>query len=332
MSLIYEALRKSEQQRRLGETPTLTTPPSWTPRRRRPYRAAVFAAIVVALAGGAWWLGRASLRDGADGRQAAVAPVPVSRVPTATAPPEPVSVPQPPASASAAPAAPAAVDAVPPPEPVAAAMPPPPADAAAPPAISPELQRKLDAGEIFANSPEQLATRAPTSEQAYVPPDAALPEPLPDLENAPVAAVPDPSLPPPPAPVPADPNAIATVVVPPRAPAPAPEPAASPPPVTTLAEDAAAGAAAAPVAPRDGATPVPYVFELPLATRRELPPLKLNMHVYSDDAAHRFVIVDGTRAAEGGNVSTDLDVVEIRNDGVVLAFRGTRFLLPRTGG
>ena len=36
MSLIYDALRKSEEQRRAGEVPTLATPPVWQPRRKAP--------------------------------------------------------------------------------------------------------------------------------------------------------------------------------------------------------------------------------------------------------------------------------------------------------
>src|SRR5690349_9951926 len=55
MSLILEALKKSEAQRQLGEAPTLATPFS-TPRRRRsplPWLLFVFALIVAG--GTAWW-------------------------------------------------------------------------------------------------------------------------------------------------------------------------------------------------------------------------------------------------------------------------------------
>ncbi|HET9483721.1 MAG TPA: general secretion pathway protein GspB [Xanthomonadales bacterium] len=328
MSLIYEALRKSEEQRRLGETPTLSTPPLvHVRRRRRTGRYLALGAAVVVIGAAAWWLGRASLRDEPVVAAGPSAPIPAAEPPVAVAPtpaqsgvggaeaPTPAPTP-PPSEPSPAQARPAGATA-----PIATTAPAATASASTP-AIPPELQRKLDSGEVFANSPEQLTPREPTREQAYVPPEAALPEPLPDLENEPPAAAPaavaEAPVPPAPVAIAATAPAIATTpspVVPTPAPAaePAPAVAAAPPP-------ASAGPA------------VPYLFELPLATRRDLPALKLNMHVWSEDPARRFVIVDGTRAPEGGTVSDGLIVAEIRSDGVVLEFRGQRFLLPRSGG
>jgi general secretion pathway protein B len=62
-----------------------------------------------------------------------------------------------------------------------------------------------------------------------------------------------------------------------------------------------------------------------------LPPLRLSMHVWNADPARRFVILGEARAVEGEAAGDDLRIVEIRRDGVVLEFRGTRFLLPRGG-
>ena len=90
-----------------------------------------------------------------------------------------------------------------------------------------------------------------------------------------------------------------------------------------------------PPAPDVAATPpaeaIPYMFELPLATRQGLPALKVTMHVYSDDQARRFAIIDGKRVAEGGILGNELNVVEIRRDAILIDSRGTRFLLPRIG-
>jgi general secretion pathway protein B len=55
------------------------------------------------------------------------------------------------------------------------------------------------------------------------------------------------------------------------------------------------------------------------------------MHVYAADPAQRFALINDKRVAEGSPLENDLDVREIRPDGVVLEFRGERFLLPRTG-
>lgn len=328
MSLIYEALRKSEEQRRLGETPTLSTPPLvHVRRRRRTGRYLALGAAVVVVGAAAWWLGRASLRDEPVVAAGPSAPIPAAVPPVAVAPAPaqsgvgaaeaPTPAPTPPSADSPAQARPVAAR-----SPAATSAPAASASASTP-AIPPGLQRKLDSGEVFANSPEQLTPREPTREQAYVPPEAALPEPLPDLENEPPAAAPAAvaATPVPPAPVASAATAPAIAATPsPVLPAPAPAAGPAPAAVAEAPPPASAGPA------------VPYLFELPLATRRDLPALKLNMHVWSEDPARRFVIVDGTRAPEGGTVSDGLIVAEIRSDGVVLEFRGQRFLLPRSGG
>ena len=332
MSLIYEALRKSEEQRRLGELPTLSSPAFVTMRRRRRSKGmlAIAALALVALVAGAWWLGWATPRE--------AAPIATTQTaPAARVTPVPARTPELDVTAAGMPRdvrerarAAAALD----------------DEEAAP-------------SEPFANSPEQRASAGPTLETPYVAPDAALPEPLPDLENDPAAAAAASELeaeaararsaaamPAVPAPVTLPPAPAAAAVDAPRdivavevesVGAEAPPTGAS----ATAAESpggarsvGAAAQTAAPPAPAVPAAtqPVPFLFELGDATRRALPPLKLNMHVYAPEPARRFVIVDGTRAVEGGTITSELEVVEIRADGVVLAFRGERFLLPRAGG
>ena len=66
MSLILEALKKSEQQRKLGEAPTLGSPMIAVRRRRN--MLPVLIALIVVAAGAAWWL----LRDPAPIHPAAV--------------------------------------------------------------------------------------------------------------------------------------------------------------------------------------------------------------------------------------------------------------------
>ena len=56
MSLILEALKKSEQQRRLGEAPTLGSPVVST--RRRHSVLPVLAVLIVIAAGAGWWMTR----------------------------------------------------------------------------------------------------------------------------------------------------------------------------------------------------------------------------------------------------------------------------------
>ena len=96
----------------------------------------------------------------------------------------------------------------------------------------------------------------------------------------------------------------------------------------------ASAAAAAPPAmtaapPADAADGLPGLGALPAADRATLPPLKLTMHVFAQDPAQRFVILDGQRLAEGASPATGVVLEEIRRDGLVLSVNGQRLLLAR---
>jgi general secretion pathway protein B len=126
-------------------------------------------------------------------------------------------------------------------------------------------------------------------------------------------------------------------------PAPAPPPPTRPPRNADAAR--AAEAAVAVPAPTQGPMPapplptpptdtvvaepeLPPVAVLDAGARAALPPLKLTMHVYADDPARRFAIVDGQRVAEGARLGATV-VAQIRRDGVVIEVDGRRLLLPK---
>ena len=52
------------------------------------------------------------------------------------------------------------------------------------------------------------------------------------------------------------------------------------------------------------------------------------MHVYADEPARRFAIVDGQRVGEGALLGSGR-VAQIRRDGVVIEVNGRRVLLPK---
>ncbi|HEX2596030.1 MAG TPA: general secretion pathway protein GspB [Luteimonas sp.] len=60
--------------------------------------------------------------------------------------------------------------------------------------------------------------------------------------------------------------------------------------------------------------------------RKALPPLKLSMHLWNDDPARRFVILDGNRLKEGDRVGNAV-ISAITTDGVVLDWNGRRIRL-----
>lgn len=86
-----------------------------------------------------------------------------------------------------------------------------------------------------------------------------------------------------------------------------------------------APAAAAPVA--TGGGNILQLSDLSAAERKSLPPLKLSMHLWNDDRAKRFVILDGNRLAEGDRIG-DAVVSAITADGVLLDWNGRRLKLP----
>jgi len=77
MSLILEALKKSEQQRRLGEAPTLGSPVVSTRRRRS--LLPLFAILIVIAAAAGWWLLRPSSPPAPATTDATPAPAPLQR-------------------------------------------------------------------------------------------------------------------------------------------------------------------------------------------------------------------------------------------------------------
>ncbi|MCE3004624.1 MAG: hypothetical protein LW860_18305, partial [Xanthomonadaceae bacterium] len=103
MSLILEALRKSEQQRRLGEVPTLGSESAWATRRWHgaPSRAArwpwLLAAVLLVGAAAAWWWLRRDAAPSPVAAETATDAVPPSTAPealpaaTAADPPAPTA-------------------------------------------------------------------------------------------------------------------------------------------------------------------------------------------------------------------------------------------------
>ncbi len=271
MSLILEALKKSERQRRLGESPSLGSP-VMAVRRRRSLLPALIVLIAVGLAV-LWWVGRESATPESGADVAATAPANAAK-------------PAPPAAAviDSVKPAPAAEQKI-------ARVPTPAADAQA------SQREKLRSGELVAANPQ--AGAAATIK-----------------ESAPVSAT--------------DTAAIAAAMA----------GAAKPVPAAKEREGSVkTPAGPAPAAATAGATGVPadaaesnlkLIWELPLATRRSLPELKLSMHVFATQPDQRFVIINGERRAQGDEFE-GLKLIEIRSDGIVLEHEGVRFLYPRGG-
>ena len=156
------------------------------------------------------------------------------------------------------------------------------------------------------------------------------------------------------------PAAVAAAQVPTQAaavPAPVAPPAANGLPVRSLADEAAAPASIAsdPAAPAlaanvperapivrqlnsgapattsqaAGEEALPTVNELTGDRAVGIPPMHLDIHVYSANPAERFVFINMRKYTEGATLTEGPVLERIRTDGVVLNQRGFRFVLPR---
>jgi len=271
MSLILEALRKSEAERRRGQAPDLRTelPPVAPPRAHALPRWswALFAAALLALA----WLLLA--RPGAEPAQDSLPAPAATTVPGGSVDPGGR------------------------------------ADRAAGPA---------GADRAMAATRRDTAPGRPGA-RVVIEPDAGAAPPASTARSEPAPPAPAPALDAAAAGRPATP-AGAGVTAAPSTPSPTlPAPPPAPAPATAVATMPTTPAAA------PGARLL-ALSELSSEERRQLPPLKLSMHMWSEDPARRFVILDGQRLAEGDRAGPAV-VDAIRSDDVVLAWNGMRLRL-----
>lgn len=285
MSLILEALKKSERQRRLGEMPNLGTP-VLAARRRRSLLPWLAGAIVVALAVGAWLRFAPPAETTTPARVDAAVNAPTAatpaQTPAGTAPTRPA-----PAPVAAAPAKPAATDA--------------------------RRNLRLPAADDRPGSVAELPV-SPLVAGPRKPPAATPAAPAPTTTAA----------------KPAAPKTAATA--PPAKPAPTAAAGKPKAPPATTTDAVVAKAKPAQPAPRKPAVPaLPSIWEMPYAVRKDLPALALTMHVYSSVPTERFVVVEGERHVEGDDLGDGVTLREIRSDGIVLDFKGKRFVYPRDG-
>jgi general secretion pathway protein B len=101
--------------------------------------------------------------------------------------------------------------------------------------------------------------------------------------------------------------------------APATQPPGAPDP--TLLPDAGPGAAY-------GNAPAGDDFPA-VAAVTGLPELSVDLHVFTADPAKRAVFINGRRYTQGARIAEGPMVEEITPDGVLLSYRGRRFVLPR---
>jgi general secretion pathway protein B len=73
---------------------------------------------------------------------------------------------------------------------------------------------------------------------------------------------------------------------------------------------------------------LPSINEINLGDQA-LPELHLDVHVFATKSAERFVFINMRKYHEGATLQEGPTVERIRRDGVILEYKGLRFLLPR---
>jgi general secretion pathway protein B len=99
-------------------------------------------------------------------------------------------------------------------------------------------------------------------------------------------------------------------------------------PIATAAAVTAAPTAA-PVRVNRSTPRVPTIDELLLDGSIQLPELRIDLHVFSDVPADRFVFINSVKHRERSKLAEGPVVEEITRDGVILRHQGKTFLLPR---
>lgn len=121
------------------------------------------------------------------------------------------------------------------------------------------------------------------------------------------------------------PPSVVEEVTPAPEPAPTDEIAEQRPPATQPNESASASASET----ETETLSLPTLTQLRVGGILNLPDLHLDIHVYSETPADRFVFVNMSKHREHSRLASGPVVERITPEGVVLDYQGTRFLLPR---
>ncbi len=261
MSLILEALAKSEAERRRGQSPDLFTPmpqptPPQAPRRTGLLIGALL--LVVTLIAGGWWFYSA--------RSEPQTP-PVVQTESLTAPTaNPPQINAPVASNSEQTAPPVAVG---------------PASAAAPPPIA--------------------SVPAPAVPAPITAPPVNLPAPVTEPNPAPSTPI---------ATVPAPPTPAPELLAPSEETVPTDTKSTDPEPIVETSNR-------------------PQPLSVLGSAVQGLPPMKISVYVWAENAQRRFIVMDGERTTEGGRIGDQIVLSRIEKEGFVINWQGREYWVDR---
>lgn len=83
------------------------------------------------------------------------------------------------------------------------------------------------------------------------------------------------------------------------------------------------------VAPANNTSQLQSWYELPQEFRMRLSLPRLDLHVYSEDPQNRFILVNLKKYREGETLESGLLLEEILPEGIVMRYRGERFMVEK---
>jgi len=72
-----------------------------------------------------------------------------------------------------------------------------------------------------------------------------------------------------------------------------------------------------------------YIYQLPFNIRKDIPKLRLNIHVYDEDPAKRIAIINGVRFSINDSIEENITLLDIIAEGVLLEVSGEKFMIPK---
>ncbi|TDR20560.1 general secretion pathway protein GspB [Marinicella litoralis] len=71
------------------------------------------------------------------------------------------------------------------------------------------------------------------------------------------------------------------------------------------------------------------IHQIEYAIRKDIPNIKINIHIYDPEAENRMVLINGERFNIGDTIDDAVTIQDIVPEGIVVAFAGIEFLIPK---
>lgn len=71
------------------------------------------------------------------------------------------------------------------------------------------------------------------------------------------------------------------------------------------------------------------VHQIPFEIRKNIPPIKLSIHIYDPEPENRMVLMNGVKLGVGDVIEELVEIKDITKEGVVLKFESVEFLVPK---